>query len=349
MPESYEFLTKQLNATVLNKYNILGDGMPAALFPILSGKTEFELPDAKKRVPGSGFMDETQFIFHRVKKIGYQAAYFEDLLRVYSGTYQYRFNGFRRQPADHYLSHLLREDQSNEFCFGGAPRFQFMMNLTEQFFELPGKHFIFTLISDITHNDINYLHNADKPLVEVLERLEKQGTFQNTLLIVMGDHGSRIKRFRYTYQAKLEERLPFMAIRLPDKLKAAKPIAQKALQGNVDVLTTAHDIHATILDIVGLKKYLNPYKVKGADLPRAMSLIRKVPRNRSCSEAGIEPHWCTCLRWEELAPADSMYERAARAVVNHINHITKSMRYKDDAKCINDIHSHLKQYCYCNS
>ena len=37
----------ELNGVVLEGYNILGDGTPQALFPILTGHTEQELPEAR--------------------------------------------------------------------------------------------------------------------------------------------------------------------------------------------------------------------------------------------------------------------------------------------------------------
>jgi hypothetical protein len=69
-----------------------------------------------------------------------------------------------------------------------------------------------------------------------------------------------------------------MAIVLPEDLVRQNPGAQTALQMNADVLTTAHDVHATILDVIGLRKYWNPYKVTGADLTRAMTLLEPVSK-----------------------------------------------------------------------
>lgn len=38
LPKSYEYLTKELDAFILEGYNIVGDGTPQALIPILTGK-----------------------------------------------------------------------------------------------------------------------------------------------------------------------------------------------------------------------------------------------------------------------------------------------------------------------
>ena len=48
LPKSTEYLLKTLDAKILSGYNIVGDGTPAALIPLLTGKHEFELPSTLK-------------------------------------------------------------------------------------------------------------------------------------------------------------------------------------------------------------------------------------------------------------------------------------------------------------
>ena len=67
-----------------------------------------------------------------------------------------------------------------------------------------------------------------------------------------------------------------MAIILPELLKQRRPYALESLKQNKDVLTTHFDIHATILDVLNLKHKSNKYKIVGADLPRAMTLLEPV-------------------------------------------------------------------------
>lgn len=47
LPKSYKYLTEELGAHVLKAYNIIGDGTPQALTPILTGFTELELPEVR--------------------------------------------------------------------------------------------------------------------------------------------------------------------------------------------------------------------------------------------------------------------------------------------------------------
>ncbi|CAK1594881.1 unnamed protein product [Parnassius mnemosyne] len=337
MPKSYRVLLDELRATVLSGYNIVGDGTPAALFPILTGKTELELPDVRKKMKNNGTLDSMPFIFYKLKEDGYRTAYFEDMPWI--GTFQYRFNGFRHQPADHYLRSFYLEESSrgkkwfnvgsnNKYCVGDTPQYKLMLNITDQFLKLDGKRFCFTFIADITHDDFNMISTADDDLVHFLRSFQRSGNVEDTLLMVMGDHGPRYAKVRDTLQGKLEERLPLMAIVLPESLKRERPNIQEILLSNADSLTTPHDIYATVLDALDLRQHWNPYKVTGADFTRGLTLLEPIPKNRSCSEAGIEPHWCACLAWRDVSQDDELYQKTANALVNYINSLTESMRHK---------------------
>ncbi|KAI5644585.1 hypothetical protein NE865_03474 [Phthorimaea operculella] len=333
MHRSYKFLTEVLNAVVLNGYNIVGDGTAWALFPLLTGKTELELPESRKSIRNSGYLDDMPFIFYKLKKDGYRTAYFEDMPKI--GTFQHRFNGFRHQPTDHYIRDFFLEadnftgNVNSSYCIGDTPRYKLMMDITDQFFKLDGKRFAFTFVADITHYaGFNKIASADGPFVDFLNGLLKRGVFNDTLLVVMGDHGPRYDYIRQTLQGRLEERLPLLAIRLPDTLKATRPEAFENLRSNVDTLTTVHDLHATILDVLDMRHHWNKYKVPGADLTRGLTLLEKINKSRSCSEAGIETHWCTCVTWEPVRPDEPLYNRTAKALLDHINRITESQRSK---------------------
>ncbi|XP_075987652.1 uncharacterized protein LOC142984134 isoform X2 [Anticarsia gemmatalis] len=348
MPKSYKYLTEVMKGTVLNGYNIVGDGTPAALFPILVGKTELELPDVRKSMRNNGSMDSMPFIFNRLKEDGYRTAYFEDMPWI--GTFQYRFNGFRHQPADHYLRSFYLEESKggkswskHKYCVGDRPQYQMMMNITDQFLRLDGKKYIFTFIADITHDDFNKIATADEDMVQFLATLVQRNVLEDTIVMVMGDHGPRYANVRDTFQGKLEERLPLMCILLPEKLKRARPSVQAALEQNVNALTTPHDIHATVLDALDLRDWYNPYKVTGADLPRGMSLLEPIPRNRSCSEAGIEPHWCACLAWHNVSESEPVYLKAATAFMDYINSLTEEVRSQCVLRTLTEIKWVMKQ------
>ncbi|CAG9116436.1 unnamed protein product [Plutella xylostella] len=106
MPVTFRSLQEDFGAVVMDGYNILGDGTPATLFPLLTGRTELENPDRRTSVSVKESVDDLPFIFKRVRSHGYRTVYFEDHPNV--GTFNFRFTGFRRQPADHYLRHFFK-------------------------------------------------------------------------------------------------------------------------------------------------------------------------------------------------------------------------------------------------
>ncbi|KAL0860935.1 hypothetical protein ABMA27_009467 [Loxostege sticticalis] len=328
MPKTYKYITEELKVTILHGYNNLGDGTTATLFPILTGRSELELPDARKKPNNNITLDVKDLIFHKLEQHGYRTAYFEDCPSI--GTFQYRYNGFNSQPADHYLYPFFLEDKKikfQEYCIGDTPTHNIMMNITDQLLNIPDtKKFIFTFMVGISHNDINMVSHADEATVEFFKSFKEKGRTKDTLLMFMGDHGTRYAEVRKTLQGRLEERLPLMAILLPENLLQTRPSAQKALESNARVLTTPFDIHATFLDAMDLRQYTPGYTIPGADMPRAMSLLKPISENRSCSEAGIEPHWCACVSWNNLLPDDPLYGRAAQALLDFINEILEPVR-----------------------
>lgn len=71
----------------------MGDGTPQALIPILTGQTELELPNTKKRMKDSQFVNVYPFVWNDFKKAGYVTGYFEDVPDV--GIFTYRLKGFK--------------------------------------------------------------------------------------------------------------------------------------------------------------------------------------------------------------------------------------------------------------
>lgn len=130
LPKSYEYLTKNLTGLVLKGYNIVGDGTPQAIIPILTGKTELELPDTRKRKFKSDFVNVYPFIWDEYKKHGYMTAYNEDLPTT--GIFTYRLNGFQKQPTDHYMRTYYVEQENykhyKDFCISNSPSHQIFLD-----------------------------------------------------------------------------------------------------------------------------------------------------------------------------------------------------------------------------
>lgn len=59
---------------------------------------------------------------------------------------------------------------------------------------------------------------------------------------------------------------------------------------------------------------------------RAISLFKPIPKTRSCADAYIEPHWCSCLSLNFVNTTMPAIKRAAAAIVDRINAYTKVER-----------------------
>ncbi|VDN24009.1 unnamed protein product [Cylicostephanus goldi] len=117
------------------------------------------------------------------------------------------------------------------------------------------------------------------------------------------------------------QRLPFFAISLPAKFRRTNhgKMMYDNLVKNKDRLTTPFDIHATLMDLLQLPKDLitmqDPKK-------RSLSLFRPIPESRTCAQAGVDAHWCTCLNWKNALSTTEDKEisrKLAVAVVDVIN------------------------------
>ncbi|KAJ6636581.1 hypothetical protein Bhyg_15172, partial [Pseudolycoriella hygida] len=135
---------------------------------------------------------------------------------------------------------------------------------------------------------------------------------------------------RNTLQGKLEERLPFFSFVFPEWFKVKYSQQYQNFQDNINTLTTPFDIHATLEDILRLQSNSFNKLSNYASRSRAISLFDKIPKNRSCADAYIEPHWCVCMNWRPINDTQNEFVlRAARAVVEQINMFTKA----DEHKC----------------
>ena len=72
LPVSYKYLKNELHGHLLEGYNIVGDGTPQALIPILTGHTEAELPETRKsHGRAAKFVDVYPFVWKTYRSNGY--------------------------------------------------------------------------------------------------------------------------------------------------------------------------------------------------------------------------------------------------------------------------------------
>ncbi|KAI8506627.1 hypothetical protein Bbelb_160540 [Branchiostoma belcheri] len=284
--------------------------------------TEAELPNVKRNTENSQFVDVYPLIWKQYKKKGYATQFAEDMPGF--AAFNLRLNGFKEQPTDHYMRPFWHKiDEGPTFCYGSVPKHVMMFDYLKEFhlaYENSRPRFGFTFLTQISHDDLNIIELVQQDLLNLLSGLYEEGHLNNTILVVFSDHGPRYGNMRETLQGKIEERLPFMSIVLPDSIKRNHPKVLKTLQQNSDRLTTPFDMYATLADVIGHK---DPNLPAPNGLPRAISLFTKIPANRTCQDAGIETHWCACLQWKSIPPEGSVATKVAKFLVAHINALIK--------------------------
>lgn len=199
-------------------------------------------------------------------------------------------NGFNEQPTDHYMRtfYLAIERELKNYkrlCVGSKKRHQIMFDYAKGMIDHYNQSninvFQFSFHVELSHDSINLVRVIDDDLFAWLKSLKASGTLDNTVFILMSDHGNRFAEIRNTLQGKIEERLPFFSFVFPQKFKQTFPTQYKNFVNNIEQLTTPFDIHETLEDILHLEIY---GKNKISQHKRAISLFNPIP-DRTCADA----------------------------------------------------------------
>ncbi|XP_064641871.1 uncharacterized protein LOC135496468 [Lineus longissimus] len=329
LPKSYAFMIDVLKCIVLEGYNIVSDGTLGALLPILTGKGEKELPDVAKGHEVAGTLDGFPWIWKDFKDAGYVTQWTEDTSK--GGTFNWRMNGVKQQPMDLHAFDFYAEVETKyrkfePYCLGAELRHNVQMNWVTDFLNV-FKHqriFSFGFHSECSHNDNKPLNIVDDDLKAWLQMLLIKGYLNNTMLILMSDHGARFQsEIRETVQGRQEERNPFFSFRLPEWFKQKHQRAFQNLLINSKRLVTPFDIHATFHHILNFRDI-----AVGNLSDRGISLFSKIPASRTCKNAKIAPHFCNCLRWESIPTNSSAVKKASQAFIDLANSLTKPLGEK---------------------
>ncbi|XP_050304843.1 uncharacterized protein LOC126742257 isoform X2 [Anthonomus grandis grandis] len=284
----------------MNGYNKMDDNTFPNLMAILTGFNQTTAYSTCN--PRSiGLLDKCPLLWYDFRNLGYVTAYAED--EVYISTFNYNKKGFFNPPADYYFRPYIMASEklskvtvsSMAYCTGPETAGERILNAAKDFAitfkEHP--HFGFFWMNTFSHNDISTPSMMDDKLKSFLVDLETSGVTNNSIIIFISDHGMRFGGIRSTETGWLEERLPFIYFSFPPWFKDRFPRELTNFKNNQNRLTVPYDVHMTLQHILVLSG-LN-YTMKSSDAcPNCLSLFEKVPEERSCEEAGITRHWCTC-------------------------------------------------------
>ncbi|CAH1782029.1 unnamed protein product [Owenia fusiformis] len=331
LPLTYRFMKDRLDSVMLNGYNMVGDGTAGSLVPLLTGKalTDPKVPETRKNKLGTSYVDNFEFIWNKYETKGYATLFAED--NPHRGAFNLEFNGFDTQPTMHYMRPfwLATEESdlqktSEEFCLGHKSKHMYTLEYITQFFDTYKEHpkFGFGFHRDLTQKHNDPASHMDQDFAEILRYLLENNHLNNTMLILMSDHGARFNDAKDTIQGRLEERLPMMTISLPKWFRKAYPNQMNMLKQNSEGLTTPYDIFETLYDVIDTSRW----RKKPTYKDRGISLFKHIPFNRTCASAGIDLHWCSCLMYEEVAVDDPTVEEASLEIIKKVNLLSRDHR-----------------------
>ena len=155
----------------------------------------------------------------------------------------------------------------------------------------------------------------DQDLVEYLQEMKESGALDDTMVVLMADHGNDMGfKGVWKHASWMEKTHPFMTMIVPDALLArVGPEARQTLMKNSQRLVTAYDVHRTFLSMCSTaggvdssngKETLLPLHVGNhryrynvpdqADGPYSL-LHEEIPVTRTCRDALIPKSICACL------------------------------------------------------
>ena len=88
------------------------------------------------------------------------------------------------------------------------------------------------------------------------------------------------------------------------------PDIYTTLKKNTERLMSPFDVHET------LKSVLHYSGTQPGDVKqRGISFFREIPAERTCADADIAAHWCSCLTWKPVTNADQVNSLTNQFVV----------------------------------
>ncbi|KAH8406725.1 hypothetical protein KR222_008160 [Zaprionus bogoriensis] len=313
MPKVYKFLT-QSGWYEMQGYNKVADNTFPNLMAILSGY----LPDSGKEqvcdTDTKGCFDQFPFIWKFLKSAGYLTAYAEDEFGL--NTFNYLKPGFVNPPTDYYYRPLLNAFSGElemskcgnctmTYCIGRRVQCTYVYDYCREFAKrYAAERPIWGLFwsTSFSHDSFSLPSKMDDMIEQYLQDFEADGVLSESIVVFFADHGARYGTLSFLSSGFLEERLPMLFIYLPPWFRERYPQYARALHLNRNRLTSNFDLHNTLKHIIELgQSEDSPGLPLARDCPQCHSLFYPANATRSCPDAGIHEHYCTCQPYKRIS------------------------------------------------
>ncbi|XP_063977629.1 uncharacterized protein LOC135162754 isoform X2 [Diachasmimorpha longicaudata] len=320
LPKTKHYLT-ETGWFTLKGYNKVGDNTFPNLMAILTGQNSTQADTNCNPTQPYG-LDNCPFLWSNFRRAGYVTAYAEDMGPT--STFNYQKTGFIDPPTDYYFrSYMLASEKllktrirfGTKYCSGPELEidrvFDSAFSFAKTFVDFP--YFGFFWTNTVSHNDVNGVSTVDDHLLEMFKKFESSGVMNNTLVVFLSDHGMRWGEMRQTFVGRYEERLPFIYLKLPEWMRKNSDVVETLIQ-NEHRLTSPYDLYETFREVLG---EAGGEANRSTGCPTCQSLFKPVPKVRSCGEAGVSPHWCTCTAFKPSSTDDEIIKAGAEVFVQH--------------------------------
>ncbi|XP_033743842.1 uncharacterized protein LOC117329800 [Pecten maximus] len=314
IPKTMKYIQNDLGGITFKGYTKVGGNTFPNVVPLLTGRRADK--EDLGHAWGQEYYDEFPLIQYNYSSAGYVTNFAEDW--PYFSTFNYLSNGFKVQPTDHYLRpmyltmkklapvstsleqvSLYLEDKSikvmpSSLCYQNRIKHVIFLENLKRFLKgyKSQLKFSFSWMSELSHDYPYYLEIADQDFTDFLRWMKIEGHLDNTILLFMSDHGSRIDDLRNTPAGRIEARMPLLSIVLPEHFKKEHKHLVQTMMENTNVLTTAFDVNAMLGDVLHKNFDQNRKTTKPR---RGISLFEKIPKERTCANASIAEHFCPCF------------------------------------------------------
>ncbi|GJQ85340.1 hypothetical protein Trydic_g12646 [Trypoxylus dichotomus] len=323
MPKTVKYL-QDIEFIEYKGYNKVEDNTFPNLMAILTGNNMSKIIEDCN--PYNGSLSKCTFLWDDFKKAGYITAYAEDETNI--NTFNYMKAGFSEQPTDFcYLSYMLASESlwtsmldHRSYCSGPETSTERTLNAAKDFVTALSGYPKFGLFwtSTGSHDYLNSPTRFDEVYFKFFRDVYENGILNNTIVIFLSDHGLRFGNILLTTNGWLEERLPFLYLSFPPKFRKSYPKKYEKIKTNLMRLTSPYDLHLTLKDVLQIYSNTANRNVC-AGCPTCKSLFQEADEIRSCEDAGIPVHYCTCTGYKYHDPNSSLSKSAVNFILNSLN------------------------------
>ncbi|KAI3380515.1 hypothetical protein SNEBB_011113 [Seison nebaliae] len=354
LPLSFTYAMNDMNFTHFKNAQVAGGNTYPNLFALIAGGMAYNITTTSNRgttvehnddvlfMTSDGFFDNIPIIWKLLPKY-YTSLFVEDYASI--AGFNYMKKGFLVPPSDVYCRPFFVKSEAHSqkfqnflYCRYEELFYNVINNLLTIFeleHELYGTNnydmlpmFLLSFFKKCTHDRVLNAHFIDKTLLNVLKKVNKKLYLENTLLMLYGDHGSRLDAFIWSYEGTIEMGKAFIMIRLPDRFQREFEEETKNFKKNTDRLVNVFDVHKSFLHLLRnqtrttekdsfldphkrlyrkgisasqpqlinktLSEILNSYSLRPME-NRGLNFFRdEIKWNRSCNEATLTSIFCSC-------------------------------------------------------